>query len=241
MSYLFGNNKCKTTFMVNPLQIGCIKHSVRLFVIFGISCTARGFLGHSLKEDCAILTISIERSIQWPNEEDSPPSLKRKLFSKPSAVAVPKQKCAGATISTKINSQSGSATCLKMGPRCSSLRISDPSDDEKRIAHLEHARWKNGGRVRHPKKTIDRIGLTLAEKRCHISALQQEYSVRDICEVLDVNRGSLYYQPKADPSEAVLLAEIEKLAGAYPRYGYRRITRLLVRQGYTVGTRRVAG
>ena len=27
---------------------------------------------------------------------------------------------------------------------------------------------------------------------------------------------------------------------AYPRYGYRRITQLLVRQGYTVGTRRVA-
>ena len=45
---------------------------------------------------------------------------------------------------------------------------------------------------------------------------------------------------KADPSEAVLRAEIEKLAGAYPRYGYRRITQLLLRQGYTVGTRRVA-
>ena len=42
------------------------------------------------------------------------------------------------------------------------------------------------------------------------------------------------------PSEAVLRAEIQKLAGAYPRYGYRRITQLLVRQGYTVGTRRVA-
>ena len=64
--------------------------------------------------------------------------------------------------------------------------------------------------------------------------------MRDICEILGVNRSSFYYQPKADPSEAVLLAEIEKLAGAYPRYGYRRITQLLVRQGYTVGTRRVA-
>ena len=28
------------------------------------SCTARGFLDHSLKEDCAIMTISIERSLQ---------------------------------------------------------------------------------------------------------------------------------------------------------------------------------
>ena len=64
--------------------------------------------------------------------------------------------------------------------------------------------------------------------------------MRDICEILGVNRSSFYYQPKADPSEAVLRAEIEKLAGAYPRYGYRRITQLLVRQGYSVGTRRVA-
>ena len=64
--------------------------------------------------------------------------------------------------------------------------------------------------------------------------------MRDICEILDVNRSSFYYHPKADPSEAVLRAEIETLAGASPRYGYRRITQLWVRQGYTVGTRRVA-
>ena len=65
--------------------------------------------------------------------------------------------------------------------------------------------------------------------------------MRDICGTLGVNRSSLYYRsPEEDPSEAVLLAEIEKLAGTYPRYGYRRITELLRRQGYTVGTRRVA-
>ena len=64
--------------------------------------------------------------------------------------------------------------------------------------------------------------------------------MRDICGTLGVNRSSLYYQPQEDPSEAVLLAEIEKLSGQYPTYGYRRITQLLRRQGYTVGTRRVA-
>ena len=83
--------------------------------------------------------------------------------------------------------------------------------------------------------------MTLSEKRSLISALQQEHSVRDICGILGVNRSSFYYQPKEDPSEvSVLRAEIEKLAGRYPRYGYRRITQLLQRQGYTVGTRRVA-
>ena len=64
--------------------------------------------------------------------------------------------------------------------------------------------------------------------------------MRDICGILGVNRSSFYYQPKEDPSEAVLRAEIEKFAGRYPRYGYRRITQLLLRQGYTVGRRRVA-
>ena len=65
--------------------------------------------------------------------------------------------------------------------------------------------------------------------------------MRDICGILGVNRSSFYYQPREDLSEvSVLRAEIKKLAGAYPRYGYRRITQLLLRQGYIVGTRRVA-
>ena len=64
--------------------------------------------------------------------------------------------------------------------------------------------------------------------------------MRDICGILGINRSSFYYQPRENLSEAVLRAEIETLAGRYPRYGYRRITELLLRQGYTVGTRRVA-
>ncbi len=64
--------------------------------------------------------------------------------------------------------------------------------------------------------------------------------MRDICGILGVNRGSFYYHRQEDPSEDLLRSEIEKLAGQYPRYGYRRITQLLQRQGYTVGTRRVA-
>ena len=82
--------------------------------------------------------------------------------------------------------------------------------------------------------------MTLPEKRYIVSALQQEHSVRDICETLGFNRSSFYYHPEEAPSAAVLVAEIEKLAGRYPRYGYRRITELLLRQGYSVGTRRVA-
>ena len=64
--------------------------------------------------------------------------------------------------------------------------------------------------------------------------------MRQICETLGFNKSTLYYQPKIDPCEEVLRTEIEQLAARYPKYGYRRITKLLVRLGYPVGYRRVA-
>ena len=86
------------------------------------------------------------------------------------------------------------------------------------------------------------VELTPAEECQLVEALRIEtaYSVRQICETLGFTRSTLYYQPKKGPCEDVLRDEIEKLAAEYPTYGYRRITQLLVRQGYTVGTRRVA-
>ena len=64
--------------------------------------------------------------------------------------------------------------------------------------------------------------------------------MREICQTLGFNRSSFYYHRQGDPSAELLRSEIQTLAGRYPRYGYRRITQLLLRQGYTVGTRRVA-
>ena len=64
--------------------------------------------------------------------------------------------------------------------------------------------------------------------------------MRQICEVLGFNKSTFYYQPKNDPSEAVLRSEGQRLAAAYPTYGYRRITKLLVSEGHTVGYKRVA-
>ena len=73
-----------------------------------------------------------------------------------------------------------------------------------------------------------------------VEALHTDYPVRHICDVLGFNRSSLYYQPRHDPIELELRDEIEKLAARYPKYGYRRITQLLLRMGYSVGYRRVA-
>lgn len=64
--------------------------------------------------------------------------------------------------------------------------------------------------------------------------------MRQICEVLGFNKSTFYYQPKSDPSEDVLRAEILRLAAAYPTYGYRRITKMLVAEGTPIGYKRVA-
>ena len=62
--------------------------------------------------------------------------------------------------------------------------------------------------------------------------------MRQICQTLGFNKSTFYYQPKLDPSQDVLRAEIQRLAARYPTYGYRRIRALLLRQGYTVGYKR---
>ena len=64
--------------------------------------------------------------------------------------------------------------------------------------------------------------------------------MRQIGQTLGFNKSTFYYQPKSDASEDVLRAEIQRLAVAYPTYGYRRITKLLVAEGHTVGYKRVA-
>ena len=73
-----------------------------------------------------------------------------------------------------------------------------------------------------------------------VEVLQTDFSVRQICETLSFNRSNLYYHPKQNLCEARLRDEIEKLVLLYPTYGYRRITQLLVRRGYTIGYKRVA-
>ena len=73
------------------------------------------------------------------------------------------------------------------------------------------------------------------KQREMVEVLRTAYSVRQICEVLGFTRSNLYYHVKQDPSESRLRDEIETLALRYPTYGYRRITKLLLRQGYSVG------
>ena len=79
-----------------------------------------------------------------------------------------------------------------------------------------------------------------SEQRRLVETLRKEYSMRQICQTLGFNKSTFYYQPKSDASEDILRAEIQRLAAAYPTYGYRRITKLLATEGHTVGYKRVA-
>jgi putative transposase len=69
-----------------------------------------------------------------------------------------------------------------------------------------------------------------------------ELSVRRLCELLGINRAWFYDRP-AQPTQAerdvALRDAIEYLVMEFPGYGYRRITKALQRDGWTVNHKRV--
>src|SRR6476660_7545293 len=66
-----------------------------------------------------------------------------------------------------------------------------------------------------------------------------DVSQRRVSRALDLARSSLRYAPVFRDQAAALARRLEELAGAYPRYGYRRIWALLDREGWTVNKKAV--
>lgn len=71
-----------------------------------------------------------------------------------------------------------------------------------------------------------------------INRLKDEDSIRFPCETLGVHRSALYHQPRLSEDQPVRDA-LRELAGQWPTYGYRRLTRMLRRQGHPVNAKRV--
>src|SRR5512135_118867 len=90
----------------------------------------------------------------------------------------------------------------------------------------------------YPKKSFDAAGCSLDQKREMINKLKDEDSIRFLCETLDVHRSALYHQPRLSEDQSVRDA-LRELAGEWPTYGYRRLTRMLHRRGHPVNTKRV--
>ena len=75
-----------------------------------------------------------------------------------------------------------------------------------------------------------------------IEQLKDEYPIAVICDVISYSRSRYYYQPRAtkESEEEVLKKAIVDVAGRYPTYGYRRITKQLQREGWMVNHKRVS-
>jgi putative transposase len=69
--------------------------------------------------------------------------------------------------------------------------------------------------------------------------LKGEYPLTEVCDVLDCPRSGVYYVPQGRDDEPKLREDIRRLAGAWPTYGYRRVTAMLRREGWTVNAKRV--
>jgi len=68
--------------------------------------------------------------------------------------------------------------------------------------------------------------------------LYDKYSIQKTCEVLGVPRSSAYYEPRPVEDRPLLDALIG-VAGRWPTYGCRRLTKQLQREGHPVNAKRV--
>lgn len=75
-----------------------------------------------------------------------------------------------------------------------------------------------------------------------IQASEPALSIRRLCQVMDVGRSWYYAHPTSETVAArdvVLRDAVEQVVLAFPGYGYRRVTRALQRDGWTVNHKRV--
>lgn len=85
------------------------------------------------------------------------------------------------------------------------------------------------------------LGQTPREQRQQlIDSDHAELSLRQQCELLQVNRSTLYYKAAEISKDTVdLLNEIREIWARYPFFGYRRITKELKFNGHKINRKRV--
>jgi putative transposase len=71
-----------------------------------------------------------------------------------------------------------------------------------------------------------------------ILLLREQFPINRLCEVLGVPRSSVYYEPRLVEDQSLRDALID-VAGRWPTYGYRRLTKQLKREGRTVNSKLV--
>lgn len=83
--------------------------------------------------------------------------------------------------------------------------------------------------------------MSPARRRQPVDRVCQDLAVpeRRVCKVLGQSRATQRYLPRVSGDEVRLIDEVIELAKKYGRYGYRRITALLVAAGWRVNHKRV--
>jgi putative transposase len=83
--------------------------------------------------------------------------------------------------------------------------------------------------------------MTAPRRRLIAKELCEEFhaSQRRVSRALGLARSGLRYAPVVGDEQTALARRIEELAGAHPRFGYRRIWALLDREGWTVNKKAV--
>ncbi|MEL6941007.1 MAG: IS3 family transposase [Cyanobacteria bacterium J06598_1] len=112
-------------------------------------------------------------------------------------------------------------------------------DSSERIAELERMIGRLTMELAVAKKASDPVGAE--RKRIIIEELRTEYPLQVICDVIGYSRSRYYYQAgeHKKSEEERLKKAITDVAGRYPTYGYRRITKQLQREDWTVNHKRV--
>lgn len=80
-----------------------------------------------------------------------------------------------------------------------------------------------------------------ARRRAAVAHLQKRFSVsqRRACRAVHQPRSTERYPPKLKREEPKLLQAMQEWVQVHPRYGYRRIWALLVRDGWRINRKRV--
>jgi putative transposase len=71
-----------------------------------------------------------------------------------------------------------------------------------------------------------------------IELSHKKLSVRQQCQLLEVNRSVVYYKGKKAVDESEIMNRIHEIWLKFPAYGYRRITKALQDEGYDINRKR---
>ncbi len=86
------------------------------------------------------------------------------------------------------------------------------------------------------------VSLASSKERKVLLDTKLKISLNKQCELLKINKSTLYYQPIkpfSKKGEISMLDAINNIYSDFPNYGYRRITKQLQRDGYNVGKKLV--